>query len=67
MRYELLNKAVGSRIGVFCFIGVMAVFFFLLVPDTEGIYVFELRAAHHARAPHAVTPHLHISTSDIYT
>ena len=43
---------VGSRIGVFCFLGVIA-----------GFLCFELRAAHgHTHRPHVVTPHLHIFT-----
>ena len=42
-----------------------SLFLFLFVPDTEGIYVFDLPAAHHAHAPHMVTPHLRIYTSDL--
>ena len=57
----MLNKAVGSRIGVFFFLGVIYCFLVLFVPNAEDIFVFELRAVHHAHAPRVVTPHLHTS------
>ena len=57
-----------SHTAVCCFLGVIACILFSFVPDAEGIFVFELRAAHHAHAPHVATPHLHIriSTSEPY-